>query len=144
MKLKTKKQQQGIATVLIVLLVGVALTASTLGVIYSVKSTQNKQVTSHATSNAQSAAWALAEAVRSYLELDTTDLGQLRTDIDNAGAAGFILPLASGPALAHLAQSTITLNGYTAIADATQFDVTIWHPGSQMKFFIYLSNLSCM
>ena len=125
MKLKTKKQQQGIATVLIVLLVGVALTASTLGVIYSVKSTQNKQVTSHATSNAQSAAWALAEAVRAYLELDTTDLGQLRTNIDDAGAAGFPLLPTLGPALAHLNQSTITFNSYNFVDGNIQFDLSI-------------------
>lgn len=127
MKLKTIKQQQGIATVLIVLLVGVALTASTLGVIYSVKSTQNKQVTSHATSNAQSAAWALAEAVRKYLELETTDLAQLRADIDNAnaGGTGFPLPISLDGALSHLSQSKITLNSHSTVDGRIQLDLSI-------------------
>ena len=111
MKLKTIKQQQGIATVLIVLLVGVALTASTLGVIYSVKSTQNKQVTSHATSNAQSAAWALAEAARAYLmQLDPDELDTLRTEVDAAGDAGREIPITLEGPLAHLNKSKIFAN----------------------------------
>ncbi len=61
-------QQQGIATILIILLVGVAMTVTSLGVVYSVKSTQQKHVASQAATQTQAAAWAGAEVMRLYLE----------------------------------------------------------------------------
>ena len=55
------KKQSGIATILIVVLVGAAMTATALSLIHSVKSTQQKQITAHAATNAQAAAWAGVE-----------------------------------------------------------------------------------
>ena len=68
-------QQQGVATILIVLLVGISMTALSLGVIHSVKSTQHKQAAVHATAHVQPLAWAGVEIFRSYLE--TLDKDQL-------------------------------------------------------------------
>ncbi len=99
---KTLKKQQGIATVLIVLLVGVALTASTLGIVHSVKATQQKQVSSHAATNAQGAAWMLAEATRLYLS------NKDATTLSNKIAQP--LPYTLHNEYAHLRSSSITIN----------------------------------
>ena len=127
MSLNTIKSQQGIATVLIVLLVGVALSASTLGVIYSVKSTQSKQITSHASTNAQSAAWALAEATRVYLsELSPAALSALEASVETAGAAGYPIVLSNLPAsLAHLAKSEIVVKSVHTPDDKPRFEITV-------------------
>ena len=77
----TPYKQQGIATVLIVLLVGVALSASTLGVIYTLKGTQDNQVTAHAKSNAEAAAWTLIQAASKYVEGKASDQAALDTYI---------------------------------------------------------------
>jgi hypothetical protein len=93
--LSSPKNQRGIATVLIVLLVGVALSASTLGVIYSLKATQNKQVTSHAKTNAEAAAWTLVDVAQQYLRAQATNGAAFATylstlpetiDLDAGGA----------------------------------------------------------
>lgn len=100
------RKQRGIATVLIILLVGVALSASTLGVIYTVRSTQDKQVTAHATTNAQAAAWALAEAARLYLETDS-GIATVNSVKDTGTAKPLTIDLSS---LSHLEGSSITVN----------------------------------
>jgi hypothetical protein len=60
--------QRGIATVLIVVLIGVALTATAMTIMHSMRSTQEKQVAVHAATNAQTGVWAAVEAFRLYLE----------------------------------------------------------------------------
>jgi hypothetical protein len=67
--------QQGIATVLIVVLIGVALTATAMTIMHSMRSTQEKQVAVHAATNAQTGTWAAVEAFRLYLE--TKGVGDL-------------------------------------------------------------------
>lgn len=130
MNIQILQRQRGIATVLIVLLVGVALSASTLGVIYSVKSTQSKQITSHASTNAQSAAWALAEAARVYLEKMGNE-GKL-TALDGkiaaalaAGTSGHELALALPATLSHLANSKIYINSTLDIDGKAAYELTI-------------------
>ncbi|WP_151981870.1 hypothetical protein [Acinetobacter guerrae] len=59
--------QQGFATILVVLLVGLALASSVLGTAYYLKSSQNSLATSHALTNAQSGAWTGVEVFRKYL-----------------------------------------------------------------------------
>ncbi len=59
--------QQGFATILIVLLVGLALASSVLGTAYYLKSSQKSLVASHALTNAQSGAWTGVEVFRKYL-----------------------------------------------------------------------------
>jgi hypothetical protein len=60
--------QRGIATVLIVVLIGVALTATAMGIMHSMRSSQEKHVAVHAATNAQIGAWAGVEAFRLYLD----------------------------------------------------------------------------
>lgn len=61
-------RQGGVATILIVLLVGVSLTATVLGVMYYIHSTQSQLLSVHAQTQAQMRAWTGVEAVRKYLE----------------------------------------------------------------------------
>ncbi|UVE17293.1 FapA family protein [Pseudomonas sp. LS44] len=71
-------RQRGMATILIVVLVGMALTVTALGVVHAVRGTQEKQAAMHASTHAQAGAWAGLEIFRSYLEqLDETALGAL-------------------------------------------------------------------
>lgn len=57
------------ATTMVMLLTGVALTATTMGMMYSVRSAQDQQMASHASVAAESKAWEAVELVRSYLDV---------------------------------------------------------------------------
>lgn len=63
--------QRGIATILLVLLIGTALTASVLGASYAVRGAQDKTLSLHASTTAQARAWAGVELVRQYLQQET-------------------------------------------------------------------------
>lgn len=71
-------RQKGIATILVVVLVGVAMTAASLGIVHSMKAAQEKQVAVHAVTHAQAGAWTGVEAFRRYLmTLDATGISNL-------------------------------------------------------------------
>jgi hypothetical protein len=61
------RRQKGIATILIVVLVGVALIATSMGVMHSIRSTQEKHIAVHAVTHAQTGVWTGVEAFRLYL-----------------------------------------------------------------------------
>ncbi len=65
---KPIQQQQGAATILMSVLVGFSITAMGLALMFNVNSAQTKQITAQAQVNAQSVAWAGAEAFRQVLE----------------------------------------------------------------------------
>ena len=67
---------RGIATVLILILVGLALSAAVLGTAYYVRSQQQLDVAAHAQTQAQMKAWTGAELVRQYLQ-QLQDSGKL-------------------------------------------------------------------
>lgn len=70
--------QKGIATILLVVLVGIALTASSIGYVSSLKNAQDKQVAIHATTHAQNGAWLGVEAFRGYLaQLQSSQVANL-------------------------------------------------------------------
>lgn len=70
--------QKGIATILIVVLIGMALTATSLGIVHSIRTTQEKQVSVHAVTHAQTSLWMGVEAFRKYLlTLDDAGLAAL-------------------------------------------------------------------
>lgn len=74
----TPYTQRGFATVLIVLLVGLAVAASALGTAYYINSSQKSLVSSHALTNAQSGAWTGVEVFRKYLNsLDVAGIESL-------------------------------------------------------------------
>ena len=74
MHLKTTPlRQRGIATLLIVLLLGLAVSVTVAATIFSLRSNQQQQITTHSVRSAQAAAWRGVEAIRQYLlSLDNT------------------------------------------------------------------------
>lgn len=74
----TPYSQGGFATVLVVLLVGLAVAASALGTAYYINTSQKSLVSSHALTNAQSGAWTGVEVFRKYLNsLDVAGIASL-------------------------------------------------------------------
>lgn len=74
--------ESGFATILMVLLIGLAIAGSAVGTAYYVNSAQKGLVASHALTNAKSGAWTGAETFRRYLdELDEAEI----KDLDNTG-----------------------------------------------------------
>lgn len=61
--------QHGFATVLIVLLVGLAVAVSALGTAYYINMSQKSLISSHALTNVQSGAWTGVEILREYLKV---------------------------------------------------------------------------
>lgn len=75
------QRQQGIATILIMLLVGISMTALSMGIARNVKSTQQKQIAVHASSHVQPLVWTGVELYRGYLEsLDNDALAGLKAN----------------------------------------------------------------
>lgn len=65
--------QRGIATVLILLLVGLSLSVAALGTAHYIRSQQKQDIATHALTQAQMKAWTGAELVRQYLQKLQTD-----------------------------------------------------------------------
>lgn len=102
-------QQRGMATILIIMLMGLALTVTALGVMYSVRTSQEQQVTVHAATHSQAGVWTAAEAVGLYLkELDKTALmafnpeKPLKFKINDNNVVAKIFPLDVDTAPHHL------------------------------------------
>lgn len=75
------QRQQGLATILIMLLVGISMTALSMGIARNVKSTQQKQIAVHASSHVQPLVWTGVELYRGYLEsLDNDALAALKAN----------------------------------------------------------------
>ena len=76
------KSQRGIASIVFVVLVSLAVTASSLGVMHSIKSSQEINVASNAVTHTENGTWLGAEAFRLYLlELGTSSaVGSLAGD----------------------------------------------------------------
>lgn len=62
----SQKRQRGMATVMMSMLVGLAIIGTSMAVVYSVKGTQQRQLASHAQTNAQGNAWLAIDVVRQY------------------------------------------------------------------------------
>lgn len=63
----SNRQQRGLAAILLVLLVGLSLSAAVLGTMYYIRSEQDSMVTAHGATQAQMKAWNGVEAFRQYL-----------------------------------------------------------------------------
>ena len=97
-------RQRGMATILIIVLTGMALTVTALGVMYSVRTSQEQQVTVHAATHSQSGVWAAAKALGLYLEkLDEEALIAFNPDkplefnINNNPVVAKVFSLTSAP-----------------------------------------------
>lgn len=89
------RKQQGIATILIVILVGAALTATSFGIMHSMRSTQAKQTAVHAITHAQTGLWSGVEAFRRYLGAIGGDVAALDA-LNNTTDVGIDLGAAYG------------------------------------------------
>ncbi len=75
------RKQRGVATILVMLMVGVGLVSVSLGTLHAVRSTQERQLVAHAQVNAQAAVWATVDVVRQYLKtLTPAQLAGLTTN----------------------------------------------------------------
>lgn len=74
------RRQRGMATILIALFIGIAVAATSLSILHSMRSTQERQLTVHAQTHAQASAWTGMNALRAHLEsLDETELVDFAT-----------------------------------------------------------------
>ncbi len=96
-----QRRQRGMATVLTVMLIGLALSTTVLGTIYYIRGTQEQSTSLHAQTQAQMKAWTGAEIVRQYLLQLQTD-GRLASLVTTVNAAP---------------ETTLVLTG-TGVADA--------------------------
>ena len=90
--------QQGFATILIVLLVGLAVAASALGTAYYINTSQRTLVASHALTNAQSGAWTGVEVFRKYLQqyvAKIEDKTKIEAEINKLSDEKFTLKIGS-------------------------------------------------
>ncbi len=101
---------RGIATVLILLLVGLSLSAAVLGTAHYIRSHQQQDVAAHAQTQAQMKAWTGAELVRQYLQ-QLQDSGQLAAL--HAKAPPFDLTL-SGDGVTSAVLARVTASDSTA------------------------------
>lgn len=73
--------QRGVATILVILMVGLGLVTVSLGTLHTVRSTQERQLVAHAQVNSQAGVWAAVDVVRQYLQtLSAAQLGALDTN----------------------------------------------------------------
>ncbi|WP_449467844.1 hypothetical protein [Stenotrophomonas humi] len=66
-RFSSPRKQRGIVTILIVLMVGLAVSVTVAATIHSLRGTQSQQLTTHSVTAAQAAAWRGVEALRLYL-----------------------------------------------------------------------------
>lgn len=84
-----RRRQRGIATLLIVLVVGLAVSVTVAATVHSLRGAQSKQLTTHSATAAQAAAWRGVEALRLYLlQLNKTELAGLGGAVEGMGALG--------------------------------------------------------
>ncbi|WP_323815816.1 hypothetical protein [Cellvibrio sp. NN19] len=98
--------QRGVATILVILMVGVGLVTVSLGTLHTVRSAQERQLVAHAQVNSQAGVWAAVDVVRQYLQtlsaaqLNVLDINQPWTITGTEGLAqtvtitGVITPVA--------------------------------------------------
>lgn len=68
LSMASMRRQRGVATILVILMVGVGLVSVSLGTLHSVRGAQERQLVAHAQVNAQAAVWATVDVVRQYLQ----------------------------------------------------------------------------
>ncbi len=75
------RRQRGVATILVILMIGVGLVSVSLGTLHTVRSTQERQLVAHAQVNSQAGVWAAVDIVRQYLQtLSAVQLSALDTN----------------------------------------------------------------
>lgn len=86
------QHQRGVATILIILMISLAMTAAAFGAIYSLRGNQSMQVTAHAQTHSQASAWAGVEVFRKYL----AQLAETPTELVSlAGSDDLVMSIAN-------------------------------------------------
>lgn len=128
------RAQRGMATILTILLVGLALSASVLGVMYNIHTTQNQLLTVHSQTQAQMRAWTGAQAVQKFLEgiYSGNKLVNLAQAIDSAN--GHRLPLSiTNSANGNLDGIAIALVDVDSVTEPTSFTAEITGTSAEGK-----------
>ncbi|HTF96769.1 MAG TPA: hypothetical protein VL995_11600 [Cellvibrio sp.] len=77
----SRRKQTGVATILVILMIGVGVVAVSVGTMHTMRNSQERQLVAHAQVNAQAGAWAAVEAVRQLLgNLTKEQLEKLTTN----------------------------------------------------------------
>lgn len=93
---KLLNKQRGVATILVILMIGVGVVAVSVGSLHTMRNTQERQLVAQSQVNAQAGAWAAVEAVRKVLgTLGSQQLAALTANvtwaISNPGIEGLTL-----------------------------------------------------
>lgn len=64
---RSHSKQKGVATILVILMIGVGVVAVSVGTLHTMRNTQERQLVAQSQVNAQAGAWAAVEAVRKVL-----------------------------------------------------------------------------
>jgi hypothetical protein len=89
-------RQRGVMNMLLVILIGLAMTVTTIGVVHTVRSSQEGQLSLHSLTPAQQNAWTGAEIVRRYLAAaSATTVAKLSGPLTVSGAQGLSVSIVS-------------------------------------------------
>ena len=128
MKRIRRHAEQGIATVLMLLLIGLTVSAAVVGTVYYINSAQEQGVSLHGQTQAQIKAWTGVQIVQGYLQQvvandvsnGTTTLKTLAAAISDAGTAGIPLSITGVSGITAKAVAVDSATNPTTIT----FDVT--------------------
>lgn len=84
-------RQRGMATILIALFIGVAVTATSLSILHSISGTQERQMSVHAQTHVQNIAWAGVEALRLHFQGKDQAAMDLFNETHNAGGTPVVI-----------------------------------------------------
>ncbi|GLQ94180.1 hypothetical protein [Dyella acidisoli] len=115
-------RQRGVMNLLLVLLIGLAMTVTTMGVVHVMRGSQEGQLSLHSITPAQGSTWMGAETVRRYLavtNMTSLSTGALKIDGSDALAVNIL----------NITQSTATVSGksttvYQVVANITAASAT--------------------
>ncbi|KFE43902.1 hypothetical protein IV02_31120 [Pseudomonas syringae] len=112
--------QRGMATTLVMLLTGMAITVTAMGMMYAVRSTQEQQMASHATVAAESRAWEGVELVRLYLNsLTTSEVTALTAQTLITNASGITAQIIGKETFGIKTQVSVNITGTSSLATST-------------------------
>lgn len=112
------RKQSGIATILIILTIGIAVLVSAMGVMYNLRSTQQRQLAIHSGASSQALAWQGVEIVRRYLvQVNPDTLAQWSNSTE-------AVPLRIGDGKQYKATLSKVVNAGTTTNESNQ---TVYH-----------------
>lgn len=116
-QLAFRSLQRGMATTLFMVLAGLAMTTTALGMMYGIRSAQELQMASHAIVPAESRAWEGVELVRLYLQ--GTAVGDIPLGVLSISSAGIKAVVLSKEAVSGTTQVTVNITGSSSLATST-------------------------